>query len=248
VKNQFSNLDMDVQSILDLCQRSINELENQEESLENKAKYYSPERKSVEEQRTNELFNTLKFENDLLRKKLDTLEVYTKTVQKEKKNEFSFQETEDRLKETNGQLEKRITNLMKELELKDIQIKSQEQMISRRNKEIDEFKSKSYYSYHTTENDYKDSINKERMNTFSNYNYTQPQAIRNQTIDSNKNSKNHLDDASHLGTKSMLDDVNGSRRYKNTNYEMQTTENDQTDKRELSQEVKGIRSKIRKNK
>ena len=39
-------------------------------------------------------------------------------------------------------MDRRIINLMRELELKDIQIKSQEQMINRRNKELDEYKSK----------------------------------------------------------------------------------------------------------
>lgn len=37
-------------------------------------------------------------------------------------------------------MEKKVNNLMRELELKDIQIKSQEQMITRRNKELEEFK------------------------------------------------------------------------------------------------------------
>jgi hypothetical protein len=48
-------------------------------------------------------------------------------------------------------LEKRISNLMRELELKDIQISSQEQMINRRNRELDELKNKSTYNVTNTE-------------------------------------------------------------------------------------------------
>ena len=55
-------------------------------------------------------------------------------------------------------LEKRITNLLREIELKDIQITSQEQMINRRNREIEEFRNKSAYnntntdkSFHSTQ-------------------------------------------------------------------------------------------------
>ena len=39
-------------------------------------------------------------------------------------------------------LEKRISNMLREIELKDIQIKSQEQMINRRNKELEDYKNK----------------------------------------------------------------------------------------------------------
>jgi hypothetical protein len=51
----------------------------------------------------------------------------------------------DKLNET-AMLEKRITNLLREIELKDIQITSQEQMINRRNRELEEHRNKSVYN------------------------------------------------------------------------------------------------------
>jgi hypothetical protein len=46
-------------------------------------------------------------------------------------------------------LEKRITNLLREIELKDIQITSQEQMINRRNRELEEHRNKSVFNTQT---------------------------------------------------------------------------------------------------
>jgi len=48
----------------------------------------------------------------------------------------------ERLQEQIKYLEKRCANMSREIELKDIQIKSQEQMISRRNKELEEYRLK----------------------------------------------------------------------------------------------------------
>ena len=54
--------------------------------------------------------------------------------------------------------EKKINNLTKELELKDIQIKSQEQMITRRNKELEDLKDEKNRGLRTQQSN-KDSHN-----------------------------------------------------------------------------------------
>lgn len=65
--------------------------------------------------------------------------------------------------------EKKINNLNRELELKDIQIKSQEQMISRRNKELEELrddkKGKSFHTQHSqmTEDKLNKSLNSSKV-------------------------------------------------------------------------------------
>ena len=100
---------------------------------------------------------------------------------------------------------------MRELELKDIQIKSQEQMINRRNKELDEYKSKNYnindanrtfssknnisqnnYYQIATENDYnRDSLGRERNLNLTNSNnlFNANQVYINRELNMTKNSK-----------------------------------------------------------
>lgn len=68
---------------------------------------------------------------------LKNMEVNLKTTLKN--NDFKSSNRDDNVEKFKI-FEKKITNLTKELELKDIQIKSQEQMITRRNKELDDLK------------------------------------------------------------------------------------------------------------
>lgn len=104
-------------------------------------------------------------------------------------------------------------NLLREIELKDIQINSQEQMINRRNKELEEFRIKfntnianrsltnknnqtqNNYYLTTTDNElFKESLGRERnyLNITNNDNrYTNNQAFKNQSFDSNKFSKKY---------------------------------------------------------
>jgi hypothetical protein len=67
---------------------------------------------------------------------LKNLEVNLKNTLKSQETLVGKDENSDKLRI----FEKKINNLLRELELKDIQIKSQEQMISRRNKELEDFK------------------------------------------------------------------------------------------------------------
>lgn len=102
-------------------------------------------------------------------------------------------------------------NLLREIELKDIQINSQEQMINRRNKELEEMKLKNNsnlanrsinnknnqtqnnYYLTTTENElFKESLGRERnyLNMTNNENrYTNNQTFKNQSFESNKFSR-----------------------------------------------------------
>ena len=103
-------------------------------------------------------------------------------------------------------MERRILNLMRELELKDIQIKSQEQMINRRNKELDEFKSKTInfasgnrtltsqnnFYVNTTENDQnRESLGRDRNPNLMNNNQflNSIPTLINRELDLTKNSK-----------------------------------------------------------
>ena len=76
-------------------------------------------------------------ENEFLRNQLDLME---KKISQLKSNREGENEINEELNEKSKLLEKKLKNLMTELELKDLQIKSQEQMIQRRAAEIQELK------------------------------------------------------------------------------------------------------------
>ncbi len=210
-----SNFDIEsgIQNLIDLAQKNILDLNPNEEQLASK-------RNESDNNSSNllEVIKSLQFENDLLKKKMETLEIYSKTLQKDRyilfyrrKAESSIQEVEEKLRESNLQMERRVMNLLREIELKDIQINSQEQMINRRNKELEEMKLKNYsnlanrslnnknnqtqnnYYLTTTDNElFKESLGRERnyLNMTNNENrYTNNQTFKNQSFDSNKFSR-----------------------------------------------------------
>ena len=85
----------------------------------------------------------LQHENNLLRSQLEIMEKNIFNFQSmRKENEFDLKDKYEKLSESFKALEKKHKNLLTEVELKDMQINSQEQMISRRTQEIQDYKSK----------------------------------------------------------------------------------------------------------
>jgi len=85
----------------------------------------------------------LQHENNLLRSQLEIVEKNISNCQSSRKeNEFDLKDKYEKISESLKILEKKHKNLVTEIELKDMQINSQEQMINRRTQEIQEYKSK----------------------------------------------------------------------------------------------------------
>jgi len=87
-----------------------------------------------------ELNSQLVQENNLLKSQCDLMHKNISI----NKPDLELKENLDKLTENCKSLEKKIRNLTTEMDLKDMQIKNQEQMISRRTQEINELKSKTF--------------------------------------------------------------------------------------------------------
>ena len=82
-------------------------------------------------------------ENNLLRSQLEVMEKNMGNYQNMKKeNDNDLKEKFEKINENYKILEKKHKNMLTEIELKDMQINSQEQMINRRTQEIQEYKNK----------------------------------------------------------------------------------------------------------
>ena len=83
--NFFIDLDVNIQNIIDICQKCLNDLDNLENNPNKSKKPFSPiKSESDHNPKHLEIIKSLQFENELLKKKLDTVELYSKTIIKEK--------------------------------------------------------------------------------------------------------------------------------------------------------------------
>lgn len=84
----------------------------------------------------------LQQENNLLKSQIELIEKNLNNNSVKFQMEFDMKENLEKLSDAYASLEKKLRNLTTEIELKDMQIKSQEQMINRRTQEISEMKAK----------------------------------------------------------------------------------------------------------
>jgi chromosome segregation ATPase len=84
----------------------------------------------------------LQQENNLLKSQIELIEKNINNNSLKSQMEYDMKENYEKLSDAYASLEKKLRNLTTEIELKDMQIKSQEQMINRRTQEISEMKGK----------------------------------------------------------------------------------------------------------